>query len=114
MQKRTWSLLRSIEVLWRCFDIMHCLFLLDTVLQPKECIVCRARKTAASFSGYEELVKCSPNPRSSSLISFSEVCLNEYSQTQLTGRKSRPKSFTITGLAKGTYQRDMVISIRKK
>ena len=64
---------------------MQCLFLLSTVLQPKEYIVCLARKTAASSSGYEDLVKCSTNPGSSSQISFSEGCLNKYIQAQLTG-----------------------------
>ena len=69
----------------RCFNIVQCLFLLGTVIQPKECIVCRARKTASSSSGYEDLVKCSTNPGLSSLISFSEGCLNKYIQAQLTG-----------------------------
>ena len=63
---------------------MQCLFLLGTELQLTECIVCQARKTAASPSGYEDLVKCLTNPGSSSLISFSEGCLNEYIQVQLT------------------------------
>ena len=62
---------------------MQCLFLLGTLLQPKECIVCQARKTAASSSDYEDLVKCLNNTGSSSLISFSEGCLNEYIQAQL-------------------------------
>ena len=64
---------------------MQCLFLLGTVLQQTECIVCRVRKTAASSSGYEDLVKSSTYPGSSSLISFSEGCFNEYIQAQLTG-----------------------------
>ena len=55
------------------------------MLQPKECIVCRARKTATSSSGYEDLVKCSTSPGSSSLISFFEGCLNEHIQAQLAG-----------------------------
>ena len=66
------------------FNVVQCLFLLGTVLQLTECIVCQARKTATSPSGYEDLVKCLTNPGSSSLISFSEGCLNEYIQVQLT------------------------------
>ena len=62
----------------RCFNVVQLLFLLGTVIQPKECI-------AASSSGYEDLVKCSTNPGSSSQISFSEGCLNKYIQAQLTG-----------------------------
>ena len=69
----------------RCFNVVQCLFFLSAVLQLKECIFCRARKTAASSSGYEDLVKCLTNPGPSSLITFSEEGLNKYIQAQLTG-----------------------------
>ena len=60
-------------------------FILGTILQPNVCIVCQARKTAASSSGIDDLVKSSTNPGSSSLISFSKGYLKEYIQAQLTG-----------------------------
>ena len=90
----------------RCFNVVQCLFLLGTLLQPKECIVCQARKTAASSSGYQDLVKCLNNTGSSSLISFSEGCLNKYIQAQLTGlrfEEIKAKEFCYHR----SYQRDI-------
>ena len=77
--------LSSFSYSLRYFNVAQCLLLPDTVLQPKEFIVCQERQTAASTSGYEDLVKRLNNPRLPSLILFSEGWLNEYMQAQLTG-----------------------------
>ena len=76
-----------------CYAVFICSRYSITVKEMQFALV---KKTAASSSGYEDLVKCSTYPGSSSLISFSEGRLNEDMQAQLTGLTVEEIITTIT------------------